>query len=113
MYKQEQQNYIYIKINKNKNIKNKSNYFLKLFLIFTLVLTFITIFVQLFVTSKFSTKGEEISYLEKRKNELILENIKIKSEIANTNNLEVLRQNASKFGFVPLDQKEVKYLSVD
>lgn len=113
MYKQEQQNYIYIKFKKTGNIKNKSNYFFKLFLIFILVLTFITIFVQLFVTSKFSTKGEEISYLEKRKNELMLENMKIKSEIANTNNLEVIRQNAAKLGFVTLDQKEVKYLSVD
>lgn len=94
---------------KNINKQQKKSIFWKVFLVFTILLMFTTVFVQLFINGRLVTKSEEISYLEKRKNDLIIENIKLKSEIANANNLQVLKENALNFGFIPLEQKEVKY----
>lgn len=71
-----------------------------------------TIFIQLFVMSQYATKGDEISKLEQRKQELNNENIKLNREIAEARNIDYITTKSENLGYVPLDAKEVKYITL-
>lgn len=77
------------------------------------LLTALTIFVQLYTMSIFATKGETVTALEQRKNELIKQNKVLSDEIAKSQNPTFLDQKSQELGYVDIDYKEVNYLVVE
>lgn len=62
--------------------------------------------------SQFATKGDEITMLEQKRSQLENENLILTREIAQAKNLDYIKNQASKDGFVAITSKEVNYLSL-
>ena len=62
--------------------------------------------------SQFATKGVEISKLEQKRQSLTNENMQLNRQIADAKNLDYIKQRSENLGYVPLDAKEVKYLTL-
>jgi len=66
------------------------------------------IILQIWVTNRLSTSGERISYIERLKSELMLENQLLENQIAIQSSLMMVRKYAGNLGFIP--SREVEYL---
>lgn len=80
---------------------------------FSFALMMISILIQLFVMGEFATKGSEIAALEKRRLELINENLELSRQIAETRNLDYIRKKGEGQGYVALKSNEVRYIELE
>lgn len=63
--------------------------------------------------SMFATQGGIVEEYQLKKEQLLTENKALQQEIAQARNLDYIRKESEKVGYVDINAKEVQYLNVE
>ncbi|MCX8035166.1 MAG: hypothetical protein N3A71_02690 [Candidatus Dojkabacteria bacterium] len=68
--------------------------------------------VKTYINTEYATQGNYLYQLEQQQKQLITENLKIREQIAELNNIKRIESEAQVQGFRKVEKEEIKYLEV-